>query len=110
MSRDWTPREAYFADKHHWKQTGEHFYEMKLVTYIMGKETLVHPTQEEKILYQKYPYLAITSIDNLVLPATTLSEGCYALMFDYCKLLTNIPSGLLHATTLASNCDSVIAV
>lgn len=46
----------------------------------------------------------ITSIDNLVLPATTLANNCYALMFDYCKLLTSIPSGLLHATTLASNC------
>lgn len=46
----------------------------------------------------------LTSIDNLALPATTLSEGCYAAMFDSCELLTSIPSGLLPATTLADDC------
>ena len=46
----------------------------------------------------------LTSINNLVLPATTLSEWCYGLMFDYCSSLTSIPSDLLPATTLASGC------
>lgn len=87
MSRDWTPREAYFADKHFWKQTGEHFYEMKLVTYIMGKETLVHPTKEEKILYQKYPYLAITSIDNLHKLSSNLSQDLVMELEEYVKNL-----------------------
>ena len=51
-----------------------------------------------------YNCINLTNIDNLVLPATTLSEGCYALMFNFCSSLTSIPSDLLPATTLASNC------
>lgn len=46
----------------------------------------------------------LTSIDNLVLPATTLTEYCYLNMFYRCTSLTNVPSNLLPATTLAENC------
>lgn len=46
----------------------------------------------------------LTSIDNLVLPATTLAECCYQLMFYNCTSLASIPSGLLPATTLAIAC------
>ena len=44
----------------------------------------------------------ITSFDNLVLPATTLSEGCYYQMFEGCTSLTTAPQ--LPATTLAKDC------
>ena len=44
----------------------------------------------------------LTSSENLVLPATTLTEGCYCAMFNGCSSLTNAPT--LPATTLADNC------
>lgn len=46
----------------------------------------------------------LTSIDNLVLPATTLSMCCYEDMFFGCTSLTSIPSGLLPATELVREC------
>ena len=45
----------------------------------------------------------LVSAENLVLPATTLSEGCYSEMFNYCTGLTTAPS-ILPATTLANYC------
>lgn len=44
----------------------------------------------------------LTSAENLVLPATTLADSCYANMFFGCTSLTTAP--VLPATTLASNC------
>lgn len=44
----------------------------------------------------------LTSAENLVLPATTLSEDCYSSMFDRCTNLTTAPE--LSATTLAIAC------
>ena len=46
----------------------------------------------------------LTNIDNLVLPATTLADSCYASMFRGCTSLTTVPSNMLPATTLADNC------
>ena len=40
--------------------------------------------------------------ENLLLPATTLKEYCYAWMFDHCENLVNAPA--LPATTLANHC------
>ena len=47
---------------------------------------------------------SLTSIENLVLPATTLANYCYYSMFNGCTSLTTVPSDLLPATTLAENC------
>lgn len=44
----------------------------------------------------------ITSAENLVLPATTLAQGCYYNMFNGCTSLTTAP--VLSATTLAQGC------
>lgn len=44
----------------------------------------------------------LTSAENLVLPATTLTESCYRGIFANCTSLTKAPS--LPATTLASYC------
>lgn len=44
----------------------------------------------------------IVNAKNLILPATTLAEGCYQLMFDGCTSLVKAPK--LSATTLAYNC------
>lgn len=44
----------------------------------------------------------LVSAENLVLPATTLAEGCYYEMFRDCSSLTSAPE--LPATTLAGGC------
>ena len=44
----------------------------------------------------------LTSAENLILPVTTLSEGCYSGMFAGCTSLTTAPE--LPATTLADSC------
>ena len=44
----------------------------------------------------------VISAENLVLPATTLTEDCYSDMFVNCSSLTTVPS--LPATTLAKWC------
>ena len=46
----------------------------------------------------------LTSIDDLLLPATTLASDCYTRMFYGCTGLTSIPSDLLPATTLKDSC------
>ena len=46
----------------------------------------------------------LVSCENLVLPATTLSEYCYVVMFSGCTSLTTAPE--LPATTLANACYS----
>ena len=47
---------------------------------------------------------SLTSIENLVLPATTLANYCYYNMFGDCTSLTTVPSDLLPATKLANRC------
>ena len=47
---------------------------------------------------------ALTSIDGLLLPATTLADSCYHSMFTGCSSLTTVPQNLLPATTLTSGC------
>ena len=49
-----------------------------------------------------YECTGLTDASNLMLPATTLSQYCYAGMFDGCSSLTNIPDIL--STTLAHGC------
>ena len=44
----------------------------------------------------------LVSAENLVLPATTLVDGCYQYMFQGCTSLTTAPT--LPATTLAKQC------
>ena len=45
----------------------------------------------------------LTSAENLILPATTLTENCYYYMFFWCPSLTTAPS-VLPATTLTFEC------
>jgi len=44
----------------------------------------------------------IQSAENLMLPATILTEGCYCMMFSGCTSLTSAPA--LPATTMAEGC------
>ena len=48
----------------------------------------------------------LTSIENLMMPATTLAEACYDKMFRNCTSLSAVQTDLLPATTLAINCYS----
>lgn len=45
----------------------------------------------------------VASAENLILPATTLTQSCYDNMFQGCSNLTTAPS-VLPATTLAQSC------
>ena len=49
-----------------------------------------------------YNYETLISAENLVLPATTLTKGCYSFMFQDCESLETAPT--LPATTLADSC------
>ena len=49
----------------------------------------------------------LTDASGLLLPATTLTEGCYAGMFNYCTALTAAPE-TLPAKTLAKYCYSAM--
>ena len=55
-------------------------------------------------MYLFYSNSNLTSIENLVLPATTLSNNCYRQMFKGCRSITTAPN--LPATTLTSSCYS----
>ena len=44
----------------------------------------------------------LTSAENLILPVTTLTQGCYRSMFIGCSSLTSAPT--LSATTLVNDC------
>ena len=46
----------------------------------------------------------LTNIDNMSLPATTLSDSCYRAMLSGCTSLTSVVNLVLPATTLAENC------
>ena len=48
------------------------------------------------------PNTRLLSVENLVLPATTLERGCYSNMFIYCTSITTAP--ILPAATLAVEC------
>ena len=74
-------------------------------TTITSAENLVLPatTLTQKCYYNMF--LGCTSLTTAPeLPATTLAERCYGTMFNGCTSLTTAPS--LPATTLASQCYS----
>lgn len=72
-------------------------------------ENGVHPTMSDsayKALFcsKDTPNTNITDIGELILPATTLTENCYKLMFYNCRSFKRAPK--LPATTLAKGCYS----
>lgn len=46
----------------------------------------------------------MNDLANLTLPAMTLSNGCYANMFENCTNITGLPNNYLPAQTLAEDC------
>lgn len=87
MSRDWTPREAYYFDKKHYEQYGEHFHQMNLCIEVGGKVVKEYPTEKEKSLAEKYPYLTYTACDMLLEMDNVVREDVLAEMEGYLKEL-----------------------
>ena len=67
----------------------------------IGQTTLSTPSTFSSLFVQESKLI---SAANLILPATTLSQGCYSQMFTNCTSLTSVPK--LPATTLANYCYS----
>lgn len=64
-----------------------------------GQTTLTSGNTFNGLFSQCY---GLTSAENLILPATTLTNSCYQNMFSNCTSLTTAPE--LSATTLAEGC------
>lgn len=58
--------------------------------------------ESDQVLNHLFRATNVVSAENLILPATTLSERCYNEMFRGCTSLTTAPA--LPATTLAQGC------
>ena len=71
---------------------------------FIGKTDLSNYRNAFDNLFNGTPYTqnGIISAENLILPATTLSEYCYVAMFYNCTSLTKAP--VLPATTLVKDC------
>lgn len=63
-------------------------------------------TAEDYIFYHLFSNTKVVSAENLVLPATTLTMGCYSGIFTGCTSLNAAPE--LPATTLADFCYSAM--
>ena len=76
---------------------------MSLAYYdnFIGRNTLENTYAFYRIFYGN---TGLTDASRLQLPATTLTNGCYALMFNGCTNMLGCPN--LPATTLANNCYS----
>ena len=76
---------------------------MSLITST-GYETLVEMTEDNNYVFASLfaGCTGLTSAGNLILPATTLADSCYEVMFEGCTSLTKAPE--LPATTLADDC------
>ena len=70
---------------------------MSLISYTWEEATLYNDCFNETFKNAK-----VVDASALLLPATTLANGCYWGMFSGCTSLTTAPS--LPATTLANNC------
>jgi hypothetical protein len=75
---------------------------MSLLTDNFQNETTITQSYAFAFLFYKNIHIKNHSEKNIVLPATTLKEGCYYSMFNRCTLLTEAP--VLPATTLANDC------
>lgn len=93
-----------FSDFNRFISTGQFEAYGNIMSLISGDSFANADTlTEDYALYALFNNCStITSAENLVLPATTLTNNCYRGMFDGCTSLTTAPD--LPATTLASSC------
>ena len=99
--------ETYEADSYYnqFKSTGQFEIKGNIMSLISGDsfENADELTEIYTFGNLFYGCTGLTSAEKLVLPATTLTQLCYAYMFYHCTSLTTAPS-VLPATTLANNC------
>lgn len=69
---------------------------------FIGQTTFPYANNDYILSELMYSFTTLTDAENLVLPATTLSDRCYKQMFDSCTALETAPE--LPATTLAQAC------
>ena len=78
--------------------------EGNIMSLLYGDDFADKTTLYTSALHGTFAYCyKLISAEHLVLPATTLTEGCYEHMFFACNSLTTAPS-TLPATTLANDC------
>ena len=115
---DGTPMSVSAGDKVLWKGVTDNGYgtnifsgstatfnvEGNIMSLIYGDNFIGQTTLPPMAYSFAYLFmqLNVVSAENLILPATTLTEGCYYQMFIDCASLTTAP--VLPATTLAENC------
>ena len=87
MSKDWTPREAYFFDKQHYEQCGTHFHQMTWYVETDGKRVKEHPSKKMKQFASKYPYLTITAVSIVDELARIADKKLLSEMESYTKKL-----------------------
>lgn len=94
-------------NRNHIKATGSHKVGGNIMSLLYGTnftgDEITFPSGSSETfneLFQEDTYLIDAS--ELLLPATTLAEGCYQYMFSGCTSLATAPA--LPATTLAEGC------
>ena len=65
-------------------------------------QTIIESLSTFRNLFSRVMPANLMDCSNLILPATTLTSGCYASMFNGCENITKAPT--LPATTLANQC------
>ena len=75
---------------------------MSLIDSTCKSTTLPKSHQFTSLFYSNVSNIALEDVSELRLPATTLTNDCYEMMFYYCTALKNTPE--LPATTMAVNC------
>ena len=88
--------------------SGQHNVGGNIMSLLYGSEFVgktTFPTTNTYVLcYLFYNNTNLVNAQDLILPATTLTQNCYQEMFSGCTSLTTAPE--LPATTLASGCYS----
>ena len=90
-------------------QSGHYEVYGNIMSLVHGEnfigQTVIPSNLVEAFAYMFAGCSGLVSIKNLVMPATTLSEGCYRSMFNRCFYLTELPDVFVpSAATLSYRC------
>lgn len=86
--------------------SGNFHVEGNIMSLVYGKnfKGQTELTAANTFRYMFYNCSKLTTAENLIMPATTLTNYCYDRMFSNCTILTTAPK--LPATTLVTGCYS----
>lgn len=90
-------------------QSGHYEVYGNIMSLVHGEnfigQTVIPSNLVDAFAYMFAECSGLVSIKNLVMPATTLSEGCYRSMFNRCHYLTELPDVFVpSAATLSNRC------